>query len=124
MSVYKIVQIVGTSPKSWEDAARAALATIGKSLEDLRVAEVVRQDVAVEKGKITAFRVWLNSHSSTIRTSHRLRMLAIGKRGRQNIPLLLSFLRSFKIHLFPPDEVTSRNLPLPSKGKRCREQSW
>jgi flavin-binding protein dodecin len=60
MSVYKIVEIVGTSPKSWEDAAQTALATAGKSLEDLRVAEVVRQDVAVEEGKITAFRVRLN----------------------------------------------------------------
>lgn len=60
MSVYKIVEIVGTSPKSWEDAAQTALATAGKSLEDLRVAEVVRQDVAVEDGKITAFRVRLN----------------------------------------------------------------
>jgi len=60
MTVYKIVEIVGTSPKSWEDAARSALATASKSLEDLRVAEVVRQDVTVEKGKVTAFRVRLN----------------------------------------------------------------
>ena len=60
MSVYKIVEIVGTSPKSWEDATQKALATAAKSLEELRVAEVVRQDVTVEKGKITAFRVRLN----------------------------------------------------------------
>jgi flavin-binding protein dodecin len=60
MTVYKIVEIVGTSPKSWEDAARSALATASKSLEDLRVAEVVRQDVTVEKGKVTSFRVRLN----------------------------------------------------------------
>ena len=60
MTVYKIVEIVGTSPKSWEDAARTALATASKSLEDLRVAEVVRQDVTVEQGKVTAFRVRLN----------------------------------------------------------------
>ena len=60
MSVYKIVEIVGTSPKSWEDAAQKALATAAKSLEELRVAEVVRQDVTVEKGKITTFRVRLN----------------------------------------------------------------
>ena len=60
MSVYKIVEIVGTSPKSWEDAAQKALATASKSLEELRVAEVVRQDVTVEKGKIIAFRVRLN----------------------------------------------------------------
>jgi hypothetical protein len=60
MSVYKIIEIVGTSPKSWEDAAQTALRTATKSLEDLRVAEVVKQDVTVEKGKITAFRVRLN----------------------------------------------------------------
>jgi flavin-binding protein dodecin len=60
MSVYKIVEIVGTSPTSWEDAAQHALTTASKSLEDLRVAEVVKQDITVENGKITAFRVRLN----------------------------------------------------------------
>jgi dodecin len=60
MSVYKIIEIVGTSPKSWEDAAQVALTTSSKSLEDLRVAEVVKQDVTVENGKITSFRVRLN----------------------------------------------------------------
>jgi flavin-binding protein dodecin len=60
MSVYKIVEIIGTSPKSWEDATRTALATAAKSLEELRIAEVVKQDVTIEKGKITAFRVRLN----------------------------------------------------------------
>ena len=60
MSVYKIVEIVGTSPKSWEDAAQKALATAGKSLMKLRVAEVTKQDITVDKGKIMAFRVRLN----------------------------------------------------------------
>jgi flavin-binding protein dodecin len=60
MSVYKIIEIVGTSTKSWEDAAQVALTTSSKSLEDLRVAEVVKQDVTVEYGKITSFRVRLN----------------------------------------------------------------
>jgi dodecin len=60
MSVYKIVEIVGTSPKSWEDATRGALETAAKSLEELRIAEVVRQDVQLEGGKIIAFRVRLN----------------------------------------------------------------
>jgi flavin-binding protein dodecin len=60
MSVYKIIEIVGTSPTSWEDAAKVALATASKSLEDLRVAEVVKQDVTVENGKVTSFRVRLN----------------------------------------------------------------
>jgi flavin-binding protein dodecin len=60
MSVYKIVEIVGTSPTSWEDAAKTALATASKSLEDLRVAEVVKQDVTVENGQVTSFRIRLN----------------------------------------------------------------
>ena len=60
MSVYKIIEIVGTSPKSWEDAAQNALATAAKSLEELRIAEVVRQDLTIEGGKITAFRIRLN----------------------------------------------------------------
>jgi dodecin len=60
MSVYKIVEIVGTSPKSWEDAAQNALATAAKSLDELRIAEVVRQDVQTEGGKIIAFRVRLS----------------------------------------------------------------
>lgn len=60
MSVYKIIEIVGTSPTSWEDAAQTALSTSAKTLEDLRVAEVVKQDVTVENGKITSYRVRLN----------------------------------------------------------------
>jgi len=60
MSVYKIVELVGTSPTSWEDAARTALVTASKSLEDLRIAEVVRQDVTVDNGTIIEFRVRLN----------------------------------------------------------------
>ncbi|MDP4161210.1 MAG: dodecin family protein [Bacillota bacterium] len=60
MAVYKIIEIVGTSPKSWEDAAQSALLTASKSLEDLRIAEVVKQDVTLENGKITSFRVRLN----------------------------------------------------------------
>ncbi len=60
MSVYSIIDIVGTSPTSWEDAAQNALATASKTLEDLRIAEVVKQDVTVDNGKITSFRVRLN----------------------------------------------------------------
>jgi len=60
MSVYKIIEIIGTSPTSWEDAAQKALATASKTLEELRIAEVVKQDVTIEKGKITSFRVRLN----------------------------------------------------------------
>ncbi|MDD3846517.1 MAG: hypothetical protein A4E60_01512 [Syntrophorhabdus sp. PtaB.Bin047] len=59
-SVYKIIEIVGTSEKSWEEAAKNALETAGKSLEDLRVAEVIKQDVTLENGKVSQYRVRLN----------------------------------------------------------------
>ena len=59
-SVYKIIEIVGTSKISWEDATKSAIETASKSLEDLRVAEVVKMDVAVENGKVSAFRIRLN----------------------------------------------------------------
>jgi hypothetical protein len=59
-SVYKIIEIVGVSTKSWEEAAKTALETASKSLEDLRIAEVVKQDVTVENGKVANYRVRLN----------------------------------------------------------------
>jgi flavin-binding protein dodecin len=53
MSVYKIVDLVGTSSQSWEDAASLAIKTAGDSLRDLRVAEVVSQDIHIENGALT-----------------------------------------------------------------------
>jgi dodecin len=55
-AVYKIVEVVGTSTKSWEEAARNAVDTASKSLRDLRIAEVVKQDMRIEDGKVTAYR--------------------------------------------------------------------
>jgi hypothetical protein len=55
-SVYKIIELVGTSPESWEKAAAAAVERASKSLRDLRIAEVSQQDLVIEGGKITAFR--------------------------------------------------------------------
>ena len=55
-SVYKIIDLVGSSPNSWEEAARNAVETASKSLRDLRVAEVDKLDMKVENGKVTAFR--------------------------------------------------------------------
>ncbi|RPJ07722.1 MAG: dodecin domain-containing protein [Deltaproteobacteria bacterium] len=55
-SVYKIIELVGTSKKSWEDAAANAVAKASKSLRNLRVAEITKQDMTVEDGKITAYR--------------------------------------------------------------------
>jgi flavin-binding protein dodecin len=59
-SVYKIIELVGTSKTSWEDAAKGAVDTAAKSLEDLRIAEVVKQDVTIENGKVTGYRVRLS----------------------------------------------------------------
>jgi dodecin len=58
-AVYKIVEVVGTSPTSWEDAARNAVNTAAQSLRDLRIAEVTKLDVRLEDGKVTAFRARL-----------------------------------------------------------------
>jgi hypothetical protein len=58
-SVYKIVEIIGTSPESWEQAARAAVETASKSLRDLRVAEVVEQDLVLNGGQVEAYRTKL-----------------------------------------------------------------
>ncbi len=60
MSVYVVNEIVGTSDKSWEDAAKQAIETAAKSVKDLRIGEVVKQDVTVEKGKVIKYRVRLN----------------------------------------------------------------
>jgi dodecin len=55
-SVYKVIELVGTSPDSWEKAATAAVERAAKTLRDLRVAEVVEQDLVIEDGKVTAYR--------------------------------------------------------------------
>ena len=55
-SVYKVVEVVGTSTESWERAAKAAVERAAKSLRDLRVAEVVEQDIVIENGKIASYR--------------------------------------------------------------------
>jgi hypothetical protein len=55
-SVYKVVELVGTSPESWEKAATAAVETASKTLRDLRVAEIVELDMQIEDGKVRAFR--------------------------------------------------------------------
>ena len=59
-SVYKVIELVGSSPTSWEDAAKNAVETAGKTLRDLRVAEITQLDVKIEKGKVTAYRAKVN----------------------------------------------------------------
>jgi len=55
-SVYKVVELVGSSTESWEKAAQAVVERAAQSLRDLRVAEVVAQDVVIENGKVAAYR--------------------------------------------------------------------
>jgi flavin-binding protein dodecin len=55
-SVYKVIELVGTSPDSWEKAAAAAIDRAGKSLKDLRIAEVEKLDMQIEDGKIAGYR--------------------------------------------------------------------
>lgn len=59
-SVYKIIEIVGTSEKSWEDAARVALETASKAIEEIRIAEVNKLDIKVEKDARLTFRTKLD----------------------------------------------------------------
>lgn len=56
-SVYKIIEVVGSSSTSWEEAAKNAVETAGKNLSDLRIAEVGKMDLKIEGGKVTAYRV-------------------------------------------------------------------
>jgi dodecin len=58
-SVYRVTEVVGVSSESWEAAARAAVETAGTSLRELRVAEVVRQDLTIQDGAVVNFRVRL-----------------------------------------------------------------
>ncbi|MGD8673948.1 MAG: dodecin family protein [Thiogranum sp.] len=59
-SAYKVIDVIGTSEVSWEEAAQRAIAVAGESLHNLRVAEVVKLDMKIEDGKVVAYRARLN----------------------------------------------------------------
>ena len=59
-STYKIIELVGTSDSSWEDAARNAVETAGETLKDLRIAEVTKLDMTIENGKVSSYRARVN----------------------------------------------------------------
>ena len=59
-STYKIVELVGTSDQSWEDAAKRAVETAGESLKDLRIAEITKLDMTIEEGKVARYRARVN----------------------------------------------------------------
>ena len=58
-SVYKVIEVIGTSTKSWEEAAKSAVELTGKHLRELRVAEVIEQDLVITNGKVEAYRTKL-----------------------------------------------------------------
>lgn len=60
MSVYKVIEIIGSSKKSWEDAANNAVEHAAQSLDDIRIAEVIELDMKVEKGKVLEYRAKLS----------------------------------------------------------------
>ena len=59
-SVYRVTEVIGVSTESWEAAARTAVETAAKTVRDLRVAEVCRQDLTIENGTVTSYRVRLS----------------------------------------------------------------
>jgi flavin-binding protein dodecin len=59
-SIYKIIELVGTSTVSWEDAAKNAVETAGKTLKDLRIADVTKMDMKIENNKVAAYRTRVN----------------------------------------------------------------
>jgi len=59
-STYKIIELVGTSDQSWEEAAKTAIETAGESLKDLRIAEITKLDLTIENSKVTSYRARLN----------------------------------------------------------------
>jgi hypothetical protein len=59
-SVYRVTEVIGTSPESWEAAARNAVETAGNTVRDLRIAEATRFDVTIQDGKVAEYRVRLD----------------------------------------------------------------
>ena len=59
-SIYRVTEVIGTSPTSWEDAAKNAVETAAHTLRDLRVGEVVKLDVTIDEGKVTNYRARVN----------------------------------------------------------------
>ena len=63
-TVYKVVEVIGTSTQSWEDAAKRAVETAGRTLRDLRIAEVVKTDMTVKDGKVASIRQGIDTASA------------------------------------------------------------
>jgi hypothetical protein len=59
-SIYRVTEVIGTSTKSWEEASKNAVETAAKTLRDLRVGEIVKLDLTIDEGKVTAYRARVN----------------------------------------------------------------
>ena len=59
-SIYKVIELVGSSPTSWEEAAKRAVEEAGKTLKNLRIAEIKKQDMRMEEGKVVSYRARVN----------------------------------------------------------------
>lgn len=59
-SIYKVIELVGSSPKSWEEAAKRAVEEAGKTLKNLRIAEINKLDMRIEEGKVVSYRARVN----------------------------------------------------------------
>ncbi|MBU0992774.1 MAG: dodecin family protein [Proteobacteria bacterium] len=59
-SVYKVIELIGSSPNSWEEAAKTAVETASSSLKNLRIGEITKLDMKIEDGKVTAYRARVN----------------------------------------------------------------
>jgi len=70
MSIYKVIEVIGTSTTSWEDAATQAIKTAGETLEDLRVAEVTRQDIHLDENGQIIFRAKLELSFKYVHHDH------------------------------------------------------
>ncbi len=84
-TVYRVTEIIGTSKTSWEDAASTAVETAGKSLRDLRVAEVTAFDMTLEGGKVQSFRakVKLSFKFQPSKTTAKKKKKKVAKKGRK-----------------------------------------
>jgi dodecin len=69
-SVYKIIELVGTSRTSWEEAARNAVETFAQKIDDLRIAEIVKLDMTIDKDKVTSYRARVKVSSKIKDGSH------------------------------------------------------
>jgi flavin-binding protein dodecin len=111
-SVYKMVELVGTSTQSWEKAAAAAVSLAAKSLRDLRVAEVTQLDLHIVDGKVVAYRAKLNLSFKYETGEEEAKAPPAAK------PAAKGRGRAKALAAAPPEEPMDDEMPAPKKGAR------